>query len=137
MSCSLDRTKLDMRKKDIIDNNDILKDKSATGVNRLKKYALNLKNLAYSKFGNFGIKPFIEPFTNNVQFNISFFETVDKFNEEMEKNRIKAEKENIGTDFYMGDEALREQEEKNLEDLYKEAMDIDEETIEERIKKCN
>ncbi len=88
MACAIDRTKSDMRKKGIIDNSNTLKDKSATGVNRLHEYALNLKNLAYKKFGDFGLKPFIEPFTNKVEFNEAFFNTVDKFNEEKDKEQV-------------------------------------------------
>lgn len=40
----------------------------------------------------------------------------------------------LGTDFYMGDEALKEQD--DMEDLYLKASEISEKEIEERIKKC-
>jgi len=40
----------------------------------------------------------------------------------------------LGTDFYMGDEALKEQD--DMENLYLKASEISEKEIEERIKKC-
>jgi len=46
------------------------------------------------------------------------------------------EQKEIGTDFYMGDETLKEQEELNLEDLYDKFLSISEEQIEQRIKEC-
>ncbi len=40
----------------------------------------------------------------------------------------------LGTDFYMGDEALKEQD--DMENLYLKASEISEKEIEERLKKC-
>lgn len=80
MSCSLDKTRKQMRKEGIITNWDALKDTSVKGYNAYNAYVQRIKNLAKEKFGFTSMSPFLPIQDGKVVFNKAFFERVDRYN---------------------------------------------------------
>lgn len=142
MSCSLDRTKSDMIKKGHIDINDVLKDKSATGINNFHRYELALINFSKKKFGELDSKPFLPLTSNKVQFNPAFFDKVDRLNEEEEKtlNNDLEDFKKIGKEIELTDEEksekLRLEQEEIANKLFEEAMNTEQNQIDKKLRTC-
>lgn len=125
-----------------IDKNDVLKDKSATGINNFHRYELALINFSKNKFGEIGFKPFLPLTSNEVRFNKAFFDKVDKLNEEKEKtlnNELEYFKK-IGKEIELTDEEksekLRLEQEEIANKLFEEAMNTEQNQIDKKLRTC-
>ena len=114
-------------------------------INQAKKYIPNFSDkLFYEQNGGKKAIPNTQAFKDidkaKKSFNNSQYQklTQEEQNNLPESNTevLKSSEEfkEIGDDFYMGDEALKEQD--DMENLYLKASEISEKEIEERIKKC-
>lgn len=136
MSCSLSKTKSQMRSEGIIDENDNLINKSKEVVDKYVRYSGYIYNLAISKFGATDLKPFNLIDGVKVMFNKMFFDWVDGENAKLDVKQTPEIK--LSEDEQLSEQIRIEQEQREytIEEIYQKSLEITEKELEERLKNC-